>query len=49
MRRRSLGDAVQALGWYRQFLGLVLMFAIINIETLCTAVTVTWHLLNTAL
>ena len=33
--KRSLGDAVQALGWYRQFREIVLMFAIINIESLC--------------
>ena len=32
---RSLGDAVRALGWYRQFREIVLMFAIINIEPLC--------------
>ncbi|SIS21084.1 IS5 family transposase [Natronorubrum thiooxidans] len=33
--KRSLGDAVRALGWYRQFREIVLMFAIINIEKLC--------------
>ncbi len=33
--RRSLGGAVRALGWYRQFREIVLMFAIINIEPLC--------------
>ena len=33
--KRSLGDAVRALGWYRQFREIVLMFAIINIEPLC--------------
>jgi len=33
--KRSLGDAVRALGWYRQFREIVLMFAITNIETLC--------------
>ncbi|WP_233565439.1 IS5 family transposase [Halorubrum sp. Atlit-26R] len=33
--KRSLGDAVRALGWYRQFREIVLMFAIINIESLC--------------
>ncbi|MDB9281796.1 IS5/IS1182 family transposase, partial [Halorubrum ezzemoulense] len=33
--KRSLGDAVQALGWYRQFREIVLMFAITNIEPLC--------------
>ncbi len=26
--KRSLGDAVQALGWYRQFREIILMFAI---------------------
>jgi hypothetical protein len=29
------GDAVRALGWYRQFHEIVLMFALINIESLC--------------
>lgn len=33
--KRSLGDAVRALGWYRQFREIVLMFAITNIESLC--------------
>jgi len=33
--KRSLGDAVRALGWYRQFREIVLMFALINIESLC--------------
>ncbi|WP_254280610.1 IS5 family transposase [Haloarcula marina] len=33
--KRSLNDAVRALGWYRQFREIVLMFAIINIESLC--------------
>jgi hypothetical protein len=33
--KRSLGDAVQALGWYRWFGEIVLIFAIINIEPLC--------------
>ena len=33
--KRSLGDAVRALGWYRQFREIVLMFAIVNIEPLC--------------
>jgi hypothetical protein len=33
--KRSLGDAVRALGWYRQFREIVLIFAIINIEPLC--------------
>jgi len=33
--KRSLGDTVRALGWYRQFREIVLMFAIINIEPLC--------------
>ena len=33
--KRSLGDAVRALGWYRQFREIVLMFAITNIEQLC--------------
>ncbi|TMT81729.1 IS5 family transposase [Haloterrigena sp. H1] len=33
--KRSLGDAVRALGWYRQFREIVLMFALINIEPLC--------------
>ena len=33
--KRSLGDAVRALGRYRQFREIVLMFAIINIEPLC--------------
>ncbi|MDB2224046.1 IS5/IS1182 family transposase, partial [Halorubrum sp. SD690R] len=28
-------DAVRALGWYRQFREIVLMFAITNIEPLC--------------
>jgi len=30
--KRSLGDTVRALGWYRQFRKIVLMFAIPNIE-----------------
>ncbi|ELZ39695.1 ISH9-type transposase, partial [Halorubrum californiense DSM 19288] len=33
--KRSLGDAVRTLGWYRQFREIVLMFAITNIEPLC--------------
>ncbi|KAB7519434.1 transposase [Halosegnis rubeus] len=33
--KRSLGDAVRALGWYRLFREIVLMFAISNIELLC--------------
>ena len=33
--KRSLGDAVRALGWYRQFREIVLMFAISDIEPLC--------------
>ena len=33
--KRSLGDAVRALGWYRQFREIILMFAITNIEPLC--------------
>jgi IS5 family transposase len=33
--KRSLGDAVRALGWYRKFREIVLMFAISNIEPLC--------------
>ena len=33
--KRSLGDVVRALGWYRHFREIVLMFAIINIEPLC--------------
>ncbi len=33
--KHSIGDAVRALGWYRQFREIVLMFAISNIETLC--------------
>ncbi|MWV39773.1 transposase, partial [Natrialba sp. INN-245] len=32
--KRSLGDAVRALGWYRQFREIVLMFAVHNIKTL---------------
>ena len=33
--KRSLGDAVLALGRYRQFREIVVMFAISNIEPLC--------------
>jgi len=33
--KRSLGDAVRALSWYRQFREIVFMFAITNIEPLC--------------
>jgi hypothetical protein len=33
--KRSLGDAVRVLGWYRQFREIILMFAISNIEPLC--------------
>ncbi len=33
--KRSLGDTVRALGWYRQFRETVLMLAIINIEPVC--------------
>lgn len=32
--KRSFGDAVRALGWYRQFYEIVLLFAISNIESL---------------
>lgn len=32
--KRSLGDAVGALGWYRQFREIILMFAT-NVEQLC--------------
>jgi hypothetical protein len=33
--KRSHGVAERALGWYLQFREIVLMFAIINIESLC--------------
>jgi len=33
--KRSLGDAVRALSWYRQFREIVLMLAITNIEPRC--------------
>jgi maltodextrin utilization protein YvdJ len=33
--KRSLGDTVRALDWYRQFREIVLMFAIINKESIC--------------
>jgi IS5 family transposase len=33
--KRSLGDAVRAQAWYREFREIVLMFAINNIEQLC--------------
>ena len=33
--KRSLGDAVRALGWYRQFRDIVFVFATSNIEPLC--------------
>jgi IS5 family transposase len=33
--KRSLGDAVRAQAWYREFREIVLMFAISNIEQLC--------------
>ncbi len=33
--KRSLGHAVPALGWYRQFREVVLMFAIRNVKPLC--------------
>ncbi len=33
--KRSLANSVRALGWYRQFREIALMFAIINIEKLC--------------
>jgi IS5 family transposase len=33
--KRSLGDTVRALDWYRQFREIVLMFTITNIESLC--------------
>ncbi len=33
--KRSLGDAVRVLGWYRQFREIILMFAISNVESLC--------------
>lgn len=32
---RTLGFAVRALGWYRQFREIVLMFTLTNIEPLC--------------
>ncbi len=32
---KQLGDTVRALGWYRQFREIILMFAISNIEPLC--------------
>ena len=31
----SLGDAMRAPSWYRQFREIILMFAITNIESLC--------------
>jgi hypothetical protein len=33
--KRSLGDAVRAQSWYREFREIVLMFAISNIKQLC--------------
>ena len=33
--KRSLGSAVQAQFWYREFREIVLMFAVSNIEHLC--------------
>ena len=33
--KRSLGDAVRALGWYRRLRDIVLMFVIINMKRLC--------------
>jgi IS5 family transposase len=33
--KRSLGDAVRALGWYQQFREIVPMFAILDIEPHC--------------
>jgi len=33
--KRSLGDAVRALGWYRQFREIVLVLTISNTEPLC--------------
>ncbi len=33
--KRSLGDAVRAQAWYREFREIVLIFAINNIEQLC--------------
>ena len=33
--KRLLGDAMRALGWYRQFREIVLIFAIRNIEPPC--------------
>jgi len=33
--KRSLGDAVRAQFWYREFREIILMFAISNIESLC--------------
>ena len=33
--KRSLGDAVRAQAWYREFREIGLMFAISNIEQLC--------------
>ncbi len=33
--KRSLGDAVRAFCWYLQFREIVLMFAIVNIKSLC--------------
>lgn len=33
--KRSLGDAVRAQLWYREFREIVLLFAISNIEQLC--------------
>jgi len=33
--KRSLGYAVRAQAWYREFREIVLMFAILNIEQLC--------------
>ena len=33
--KRSLGDAVRAQAWYREFREIIPMFAIHNIEQLC--------------
>ena len=33
--KRSHGIAERALGWYRQFREIVLMFAVVNIESIC--------------
>jgi len=33
--KRSVGDAVRAFGWCRQFREIVLMFAFVNTESVC--------------